>query len=78
MTIQEAVRINLCYTCNFAGRLEKEKKPCNYHNLPGLNYLNIPDGMCALTDEEVEQRRREYDTDATGRFIVKSRSRRRK
>lgn len=60
LTIPQAEQMNLCQTCGFAGRLAKEDKPCNYHRHPSLNYLHVPKGRCALTQEDITRREFEY------------------
>jgi len=57
MTIEEASAAGLCQICNFAGRRRRERKPCDYHRV--LNYLGVPDGMCALRDEDIARKRRD-------------------
>lgn len=69
--IKEAHKIKLCIKCNFAGRKKKEKKPCNYHSHPSLNYRNIPDGMCALRIEDRDRMFGDYGIDRHGRLAVK-------
>lgn len=57
MTIEAASAEGLCRICNFAGRRQKEHKPCDYHRV--LNYLGVPAGMCALMDEDIARKRRD-------------------
>jgi hypothetical protein len=61
LTIAQAAEINLCHTCNFAGRLERQQKTCNYHGHPSLNYLHVPAGRCALTQADINRRKFEYE-----------------
>ena len=69
--IKNAEALRLCKKCNFAGRLKKQEKPCNYHAYPSLNYRNIPDGMCALRLVDRDRMFRDYGKDRKGRLEVK-------
>ena len=55
LTIAEASASGLCRLCNFAGRRRREHKPCDYHRV--INYRNVPDGRCALMEEDIERKR---------------------
>ena len=72
LTIDEAVEMRLCQTCNFEGRLAKQQKPCNYHCHPSLNYLHVPACRCALTHEDINRRKFEYEyaRGVFGRVVV--------
>jgi len=71
ITISDANNLRLCVKCNFAGRKNKEQKPCNYHAHPSLNYRNIPSGMCALRLEDRDRMFSDYGKDRKGRLEIK-------
>lgn len=58
--IIEAKRRRLCPCCNFAGRLKKEKKPCNYHQGESMNFRNVPLCMCALRPHDINRIEKDY------------------
>jgi hypothetical protein len=55
LTIEQASAQGLCKLCNYAGRGKYEHKPCDYHRV--LNWLNVPAGMCALTEDDIARKR---------------------
>ena len=55
LKIEQAYGAGLCRLCNYAGRGKYEHKPCNYHRV--LNWLNVPAGMCALTEDDIARKR---------------------
>ena len=57
MTIEAAAAAGLCRLCNFAGRRRREHKPCDFHRV--LNFLEVPAGMCALTEEDIARKRQD-------------------
>jgi len=57
LTIEQASAAGLCRLCNFAGRRRRENKPCDFHRM--LNYLKVPDGMCALTEADIARKKRD-------------------
>ncbi|HKL81765.1 MAG TPA: hypothetical protein VJ879_04550, partial [Desulfobacter sp.] len=57
LTIEQASEAGLCRLCNFAGRRRRENKPCDFHRM--LNYLKVPDGMCALTEADIARKKRD-------------------
>ena len=57
MTIEEASAQGLCKFCNFAGRGKYEHKFCEYNRV--LNWLNVPDGMCAFMDDDIASKRQD-------------------
>ena len=59
LTIEAAMSQGLCKLCNYAGRGKHEHKPCDYHRV--LNWLKVPAGMCALTDEDIARKRHDMD-----------------
>ena len=71
ISINEAEALMLCKKCNFAGRKKREKKPCNYHMHPSLNYRNIPSGMCALRLEDRDRMFDDYGKDRSGKLVIK-------
>lgn len=58
--ITQASAQRYCPACNFAGRLAQEKKPCNYHTHPSMDWRNVPDGMCALRIEDRQRIEQDY------------------
>jgi len=55
LTIEQASAAGFCRLCNFAGRRRRENKPCDFHRV--LNFLKVPSGMCALTEEDIARKR---------------------
>ena len=51
------VKNKICSYCGFSNHRFVKKQPlrCNYQDTKALNYLNIPDGICALTKEELQR-----------------------
>jgi hypothetical protein len=59
--IKQAEKRRLCRYCNFAGRLSKEKKPCNYHKGESLNFRNVPEiDLCALRPQDIARIEQDY------------------
>ncbi len=49
ISIDKAYQQQFCKHCNFAGRLLKQTKPCDYHRHgESFNYRSAPQEMCAL------------------------------
>jgi len=71
ITIPEAEGLRFCVHCNFAGRLLKESKPCNYHTHKTMNYRAVPDGLCSLRVEDRERMIGDYGTDRWGKLKIK-------
>lgn len=72
ITIQEAENLRLCRKCNFAGRLKKQIKPCDYHRHgESMNFRNVPSGMCALRTDDIKRMQNDYGCDRHGKLSLK-------
>lgn len=72
ITKDEALRY--CPSCNFAGRLANELKPCNYPSHPSMNYRGVSDGMCALRPEDRLRMEQDYGVLKNGKIKSKGKA----
>jgi len=61
ITIDQAYGVGYCEHCNYAGRLKKEAKPCNYHAHKALMaYRKVPGGMCGLYPKDRKRKSKDF------------------
>jgi len=58
MTREQALQMGFCKYCNLWQKI-KSVEICVVGRLPALNWRNIPAGICALTEEEIQQRKKD-------------------
>jgi len=70
ISIEKADGLRLCKKCNFAGRFEKQSKPCDYHRHgESLNFRGVPSGMCALRPEDRDRVVSDYGIDTERKIL---------